>query len=413
MKTNIYEFIENSACGVVVFNETEVTFSNKMAESLYGIKLGQSISGHLFPYYKPGPLSLAKETLDEDNVAVLHHVTVMTMENEEQVSDVKFQRFSSDTQDIYMEIVPVSQDVLLEKKSKKAGSMRQKFAFMQELSPHILFFADVKKLTIYHCSAEAKILGVPEVMENYPHCFLERLHEDDLDEYLVYAENVLKGTSGDYSARILMPDGEYEWYRIHSHVLLDAHGEPLEVVGRLENVAQDKMMAERATEDILANILDPIEMEEVVNLVLSQSSKHSFHALFLIDLDDFKSVNDNFGENFGDFLLARLGSRLGSTTRIGDLVGRVGGDEFLVFLRDVPSVDVVTRKAKSILAMVSEEITVGTDKYCAQASIGISTYPDHGELYENLYDCAEKGLIHSKTSGKNMSTLYSSETEKK
>ncbi len=117
-------------------------------------------------------------------------------------------------------------------------------------------------------------------------------------------------------------------------------------------------------------------------------------------------VNDTFGHAFGDFLLKTLGQRLQENTRSMDLVGRVGGDECLVFLQDIPSNDTLMGRAKLLLSSISEEVRDGESCHSINGSIGVAIFPEHGSTYEELYHHADISLYNSKHRGKNTVTLF-------
>ncbi len=119
-----------------------------------------------------------------------------------------------------------------------------------------------------------------------------------------------------------------------------------------------------------------------------------------------KCGNDNLGHAFGDFLLGELGKRLRDAVRQQDLVGRVGGDEFVIFLRDIPNEEVLLGKAKMLLSTISEDFCDGVQHHNIHGSLGVAIYPDHGTSYEELYHHADLALYSSKHRGKNMVTLF-------
>ena len=106
---------------------------------------------------------------------------------------------------------------------------------------------------------------------------------------------------------------------------------------------------------------------------------------------------------FGDIVLSQAGKVLSQLFRSSDIVGRLGGDEFLVFMRNVPSQELVLRKAKEMCNAVSKLFEQDKGVFC---SVGVSCCPEDGRSYEELYRRADKALYAAKNNGRNQFVLY-------
>ncbi len=180
-----------------------------------------------------------------------------------------------------------------------------------------------------------------------------------------------------------------------------------------ENISEIPVKAQRnANFDTLTNVLTATAMREVTSDMLLHSNKEQLHALFLLNLNDFKGVNDNLGVAFEDSLLRELGKRLRESVRSHDLVGYVGGNQFAILLRSIPSSEILRSKAKMLLSTVSENLTDETTPHNFHGSLGIAVYPDHGTNYEELYHNANLALYSSKHEDKNMVTMYQPDMKK-
>lgn len=131
--------------------------------------------------------------------------------------------------------------------------------------------------------------------------------------------------------------------------------------------------------------------------------------LLLIDVDNFKKVNDKMGHAFGDEVLRTLGVKLKSLFRSTDIIGRIGGDEFVVFLRDVNDVAIIVREARK-LENFFKDFQVGEYvKYSVTASLGASIYSMDGYSFEELYKNADSALYDAKHKGKKQLAFYKAE----
>ena len=123
-------------------------------------------------------------------------------------------------------------------------------------------------------------------------------------------------------------------------------------------------------------------------------------ALYVIDLDHFKDVNDMFGHQFGDKVLVEFAHGLRKIFRPNDFIGRFGGDEFVVIIDNLPNMEIVIRKAEQI-KHIAYKLNVEDKTEFVSASIGIAIYPQNGRDYESLFAAADKAVYHVKNSGKN------------
>ncbi|WP_192476243.1 putative bifunctional diguanylate cyclase/phosphodiesterase [Arthrobacter sp. AET 35A] len=124
-----------------------------------------------------------------------------------------------------------------------------------------------------------------------------------------------------------------------------------------------------------------------------QPGQHS--ALLLLDLDRFKDVNDGLGHDVGDGLLLRVGERLTEQVRSSDLISRIGGDEFAIFLADVSEEAAVETAARISMAL-EEPFTIGGVIVQTSASVGVALYPEHGPELESLLRSADVAMYRAK-----------------
>lgn len=127
--------------------------------------------------------------------------------------------------------------------------------------------------------------------------------------------------------------------------------------------------------------------------------------VLLLDLDNFKTVNDVFGHIEGDNLLCETAEKLERFCRSTDKVGRLGGDEFIVFLHSVEDKDVAPLVLR-IIQGLQREYCKENVSVAVTASIGIARYPNDGSSFAELYHCADVALYDAKRKGKNSFSQY-------
>ncbi len=293
----------------------------------------------------------------------------------------------------------------------KLAVMNQYFDIIQSLSNDLLYRYDINKKILYRNEQTANFYHIESVVKNYPQAeiLVGVFHPEDIEPYMSYFESVAKGIEGVHTARMLAPSGEFEYHKIHFKRVLHSDGSIKEMIGKAVNI-QDLMELEtKASYDMLTGVLNKISFAEQVGHILSHSTVRNRHALFFIDLDGFKGVNDSLGHSFGDYLLKIVGERLQGLVRGHDLVGRVGGDEFVVFLDSCGDSIHLDERAERILNALRQEISQDGVSATVRGSIGMAVFPVHGTTYETLYANADKALYESKRRGKDVATLYSEE----
>jgi diguanylate cyclase (GGDEF)-like protein len=160
-------------------------------------------------------------------------------------------------------------------------------------------------------------------------------------------------------------------------------------------------LREKAQTDALTGLLNREAAIDAITQFLKIEGCLYHHTLMIVDLDNFKSVNDNFGHFQGDMVLKTLAATIRDVFRDADIVGRLGGDEFIILMKYSAASQVVHRKALELKSAL-ETITSGGDvTVTVTCSIGISVYNGDGKPFEALYKEADEALYHAKLGGKN------------
>ncbi len=167
-----------------------------------------------------------------------------------------------------------------------------------------------------------------------------------------------------------------------------------------------EQMARHATHDSLTNLPNRKHFhDQLANAIASaQRERRTFTVLYL-DLDGFKAINDALGHAVGDQLIENTARRLERCVRKGDMVARVGGDEFVVLLQEVASVD-ISKIAEKIIKSLSEPFVISDKALCITTSIGVSTFPQDGTDAHALIHNADSAMYETKRSGKNGYRIY-------
>ncbi len=157
--------------------------------------------------------------------------------------------------------------------------------------------------------------------------------------------------------------------------------------------------------DGLTGLYNKNMTEKVIKKHLDENSSLKDGALMIIDVDNFKSINDNFGHLYGDAVLKHLGTALREIFQKSDVLGRVGGDEFFVFLRNYKDKAVLEAKARDVCENFARSYEQNGQTINISASVGIATTYDSKD-FETMYKYADIALYNTKAAGKNGFNLY-------
>lgn len=163
-----------------------------------------------------------------------------------------------------------------------------------------------------------------------------------------------------------------------------------------------------ATHDTLTALPNRTMFGERLSQALSQARRYNRRlAVLFVDLDGFKEVNDRYGHDAGDALLKEIAVRLRASLREGDVIGRIGGDEFVVLIEEYAEVAHLTMVAQKILDTVARPVTVRGHECRVTSSVGISAYPQDGKDSQALLRSADSAMYRAKEQGKNRFDFYS------
>ena len=162
-----------------------------------------------------------------------------------------------------------------------------------------------------------------------------------------------------------------------------------------------------AYHDVLTNLPNKMAFIERVNQTIASSpGSNKLHAVYFVDLDDFKTVNDTLGHEYGDNLLSQTAAHLLSLTTGDDILARAGGDEFLLFRENLDSEKEALDFAASVIESLKTPFRINNESIYVSMSIGIALYPKNGLTHTTLIKNADIAMYKSKDTGKNKYTLF-------
>lgn len=299
----------------------------------------------------------------------------------------------------------------MKKQQMELQRVKERYEIVEELSDNILFTYDVATDTFEASSKILRSIGTRTRIENAIENFTygDILDPRDVPAFISALSNGLSGQrKNSFDGRIINNRGDGVWHRIQFFVVYDENGDPVQFVGTLTDIDKEKKEKNRlivqAETDQLTGFLNKISTAIKVNEFIRE---HNDGALFLFDIDDFKKLNDTYGHRVGDIFLKEFTNKLSMSFRTTDVLGRVGGEEFILYLSGVANnrhyIEEKAAQINSICHSIKLDVAPEREFSC---SIGIALAPDDGNNYTQLYEKADEAMYSVKKSGKNNFAFY-------
>ncbi|MCX5850382.1 MAG: PAS domain S-box protein [Deltaproteobacteria bacterium] len=215
---------------------------------------------------------------------------------------------------------------------------------------------------------------------------------------------------------IIRKDGAKRYIEASVSLQKDLSGKPSGFKGIIRDITERKRIEQQlnhmATHDVLTGLPNRLMFSQLLNqAILSAQRRKKQLAVFFIDLDRFKTINDSLGHEAGDQLLKEIASRFRKSLRAVDVVGRLGGDEFVILIEEVNEISQAATVAHKILNTAIRPIVLMGEECRVTASIGISIYPRNGEDEQSLMKNADIAMYFAKEEGKNNYQFYSKDIQ--
>jgi len=214
------------------------------------------------------------------------------------------------------------------------------------------------------------------------------------------------------SWRVITKDGQTKYVEASVALIKDSSGKATGFKGIVRDVTERKRLEQElknmATHDVLTGLPNRLMFSQLLNHALQTARRYKRQfAVFFIDLDRFKIINDTMGHEAGDQLLKEIANRFRQSLRAVDIVSRLGGDEFVILIEDVSKPDQIAALAQKMLAAALKPVKILGKECRVTASIGISVYPMDGEDDQTLIKNADAAMYFAKEEGKNNYQFYS------
>jgi diguanylate cyclase (GGDEF)-like protein len=281
--------------------------------------------------------------------------------------------------------------------SKKRHDMAQKMAHIGHWE------INFRKKNIYLSKELYNILGVSHDTKPSVKKFLSLIHPEDTEIVKKsFKRSVNKSQEFEVVHRIITQHGDLKHIAQNAHHTYDSYSNLVKTEGTLQDITQIAVLKDQAYKDALTGLLN----RRIIDHMMQKEFKHAIRnktpfSVAIFDIDDFKKVNDTYGHDVGDEVLVALSESLQSFFRDSDVIGRWGGEEFIVIMPNSNKTSSYERL--DILRKEIEKLNIGSQNLNITVSIGVSSFENDRYIAgaEELFKEADSNLYKAKNSGKN------------
>lgn len=257
-----------------------------------------------------------------------------------------------------------------------------------------LAYDEVMKLTVESCVVEAHREEVIKTL-NSQHLF-ELYKKKETEIHL--------------EVRCYDRDRESYWVELIGYLSKEDNSQELHAIIYSRNIDAKKQSEFQSERDSLTQLYNRAATESKINHCL-RDYPEDMHVFMLLDLDHFKNVNDNLGHTVGDQVLVDVSDKIRKNFRKSDIIGRLGGDEFIIFLKNTVNQEYASLAARQLLSLLQLNYSQGDVTIPISPSIGIVLAPKEGKSFKELYEKADQVLYQVKREGRNGFALFGENVE--
>ncbi|MFV1996644.1 MAG: EAL domain-containing protein [Acidiferrobacterales bacterium] len=352
-------------------------------------------------------------------------------------------RFRFENADLASEVSLLNKNLerRVAEKTQALSESEERFDLAMQGANDGLWDWDVKNKTVYFSPRWKAMLGFQDwEISDSPREWRHRLHPDDRRKVFSLIQEHLGNRTKAYESihRFQHKDGHYLWVLDRGRAVYDKHGNPWRMVGTQVDISEHKQLEEKlksaniklkheikerqlAQQD-LAHLAKHDPLTSLPNRILFyEKLKEAIYrakleddaiAVLLVDLDNFKQVNDTLGHPVGDRMLVDVSNRLNSIVNKNYFLSRFGGDEFFVILQGCSDNFIVDAYAKEIIELMSQPFYLDNQEIRIGCSIGITLFPDDGMEPDQLIRDADIAMYHAKDQGRNMFQYFTEEMDR-
>lgn len=290
----------------------------------------------------------------------------------------------------------------------KQAQIAAQYQIILEQTGEILFNWDVQHDVITFSEGWKNKFGFTPQTNRFTEVITQsnNIHPEDAQELLSQLEAIQNGNAFlDFELRIASEYSKWLWCKVRACGIYTAIGKLDHIIGLIIDIDDEKKkhraLQAQAEQDSLTKLLNAHTTRQLAEQYLNSCVDHIDCAMLIIDLDDFKRINDQYGHLCGDQVLLSVANVLQDSFRSNDIVGRIGGEEFLVLIKNVADREKILERCSHLLKAIHASSSTCT----LTASIGVCIVSGEVPQYDELFSKADKALYQAKSEGKNRYSL--------
>lgn len=307
-----------------------------------------------------------------------------------------------------------TQYIELQRSQNATEELAERYISISEGANDVIWYWDIKKNCICISARLKELLGYSKDKSDITYEeLLNIIHAEDKKAYLTNYQAHLLGESEFFQIefRLQTKDGSYKWFMARGKASQDENGDIIRNAGSITDISERKRYIERiqylAYYDNLTGLPNRTYiMNELQDKIEKCHSKKKFGAVYFIDIDNFKVINDTYGHSFGDRMLVKIAEKLGTLLEEHLIISRIGGDEFIIIKENFSEEASIESLALKILALFKAPLVIDNTNFHVTCSIGIAVYPKNGQTAEEILKYADLAMYTAKNQGKNNYSFY-------
>ena len=291
------------------------------------------------------------------------------------------------------------EEFILKLKKSFIKSIKGLFIYANKGKDLVIFYGNNKETLGY--DDEFIIMTFDEVKKYVHKDYIDTLVQD------------LRQNTEEIEIKLVNNSGKEKWVSIKGFSKLDSEGNLLEFEGYIHNITNEKeaklMLEYVSSYDEVTGLNNSKHFKSIIeNILKNLMILESRGALILVNIDNFKFINDTYGHNYGDIFLKKFSDDLKKIFNFNEILCRFGGDEFLLFIPYIDNLKDIKDIIKKIKEILKSPYNINGKKIFTSASIGITVFPDDGESFEVLLQNADAAMYRAKSNGKNQWQMFNS-----
>lgn len=306
--------------------------------------------------------------------------------------------------------------IMIENNNQSLAASEQRYRLVVEGSNDGIWDWDLISGEYFFSIITKPIFGYTEDdFDNSMESWQSIYHPEDWSKTELYIRNFLTSNQVFYenTFRLRCNSGEYRWILSKGKLLRDKDNKPVRMTGSHTDITEKKLMEDKVNKlayyDLLTQLPNRFRIEETCKEKITfyeSGHRHEKFSFILIDIDNFKHINDTMGHKIGDQLVLHIKDILSNIVKPPDILARTGGDEFTLIVDETHNGDRTFHLMDDIMNEVRKPWFINDYDIFISVSAGIAFFPDHGINFEEISKNADIAMTHIKESAKDGYTIY-------